>query len=165
MAPPGWVEECLSGPVDGHAVPNRAKTSQSKGILKGYGQVQWSETRYAADGLVYLGQSRVPVVARPFAPGQHGQSMRKKSSVYGQQLLDKQKIRCITGCSNGRCGAPSRAQRMGGVTGTNLLMLLETRLDCTVPPWLCEYDSGARQLVGHGHIRVDGRRWTSRRSR
>jgi small subunit ribosomal protein S4 len=81
-------------------------------------------------------------------------------SVYGQQLKDKQKIRMHYGLLERQMrNTFYRAQRMGGVTGTNLLMLLESRLDCVV------YRLGfapsipaARQLVVHGHVRVDGKK-------
>lgn len=86
--------------------------------------------------------------------------MRRKLSVYGQQLLDKQKLRMHYGILEKQMRRTfSEAQRMGGVTGTNLLMLLESRLDCIV------YRLGfaptifaARQLVNHGHILIDGKR-------
>ncbi len=84
--------------------------------------------------------------------------MRRKMSVYGQQLQDKQKIRMHYGLMERQMRRTfAEAQRMGGVTGSNLLMLLESRLDSVV------YRLGfaptmraARQLVSHGHIEVDG---------
>lgn len=86
--------------------------------------------------------------------------MRRKLSVYGQQLLEKQKIRTHYGLLERQMRKVFKeAQRMGGVTGTNLLMLLESRLDCVVhrlgyaPSILA-----ARQLVGHGHILVNGKK-------
>jgi len=111
-------------------------------------------------GSCIWGSPKCPSLKRPYAPGQHGQSMRRKMSVYGQQLLDKQKIRMHYGLLERQMRRVfEKAQRMGGVTGTNLLMLLETRLDCTV------YRLGfaptipaARQLVSHGHILVDGKK-------
>lgn len=111
-------------------------------------------------GSCIWGSPKCPSLRRPFAPGQHGQNMRKKSSVYGQQLLDKQKIRMHYGLLERQMRRTfERAQRMGGVTGTNLLMLLETRLDCTVYRLgFANTIQGARQLVGHGHIRVDGKK-------
>jgi small subunit ribosomal protein S4 len=81
-------------------------------------------------------------------------------SVYGQQLLEKQKIRMHYGLLEKQMRKTfAEAQRMGGVTGTNLLMLLESRLDCVVyrmgfAPSIC----AARQLVGHGHILVNGKK-------
>lgn len=81
-------------------------------------------------------------------------------SVYGQQLLDKQKIRTHYGLMERQMRRTyEKAQRMGGVTGTNLLMLLESRLDTII------YRLGfaatmpaARQIVSHGHILVDGKK-------
>jgi small subunit ribosomal protein S4 len=98
-------------------------------------------------------------VKRPFSPGQHGQNMRRKLSVYGQQLLEKQKIRMHYGLLERQMSKTFKeAQRMGGVTGTNLLMLLESRLDSVVyrlgfAPTI----ASARQLVNHGHILIDGK--------
>jgi len=86
--------------------------------------------------------------------------MRRKMSVYGQQLLDKQKIRTHYGLMERQMRRTfAEAQRMGGVTGTNLLMLLESRLDCIV--YRCGWAPSipaARQLVNHGHIQVDGKK-------
>ena len=106
------------------------------------------------------GSAKCPSNKRPFAPGQHGQNMRRKMSVYGQQLLEKQKIRMHYGLLEKQMRKTfAEAQRMGGVTGTNLLMLLESRLDCIV--YRMGYAasiSAARQLVGHGHILVNGKK-------
>jgi small subunit ribosomal protein S4 len=106
------------------------------------------------------GDPKCPAVKRPFPPGQHGQNMRRKQSVYGQQLLEKQRIRTHYGLQERQMRRTfAQAQRMGGVTGTNLLLLLESRLDSVV------YRLGfaptiwaARQLVNHGHIAVDGQK-------
>lgn len=111
-------------------------------------------------GSCIWGSAKCPANRRPFAPGQHGQNIRRKLSVYGQQLLDKQKIRTHYGLLERQMRKTfAEAQRMGGVTGTNLLMLLESRLDSVV------YRLGfaptvwsARQLVNHGHIVVDGKK-------
>ena len=105
------------------------------------------------------GSPKCPSVKRPFPPGQHGQTARRKKSVFGRQLLDKQKIRMHYGLLERQMRKTfERAQQMGGVTGTNLLMLLESRLDCVV------YRLGfaasipaARQLVVHRHVMVDGK--------
>ncbi len=106
------------------------------------------------------GSPKCPSVKRPYAPGQHGQNMRRKMSVYGSQLQDKQKIRTHYGLMERQMRKVFKeAQRMGGVTGTNLLMLLESRLDCVVNRLgFAPTISSARQLVGHGHILVDGNR-------
>jgi len=109
-------------------------------------------------GSCIWGSAKCPSIRRPFAPGQHGQNIRRKLSVYGQQLLEKQKIRTHYGLLERQMRKTfTEAQRMGGVTGTNLLMLLESRLDSVVfrlgfAPTIWS----ARQLVNHGHILVDG---------
>ncbi len=109
-------------------------------------------------GSCIWGNAKCPSAKRPYAPGQHGQNMRRKLSVYGKQLLDKQKIRTHYGLLERQMRKTyAEAQRMGGVTGTNLLMLLESRLDVIVFRFgFAPTISAARQLVNHGHIQVDG---------
>jgi len=98
---------------------------------------------------------------RSHGPGQHGPNQtRRKVSDYGQQLIEKQKLRHTYGLLEKQFRRTFRkAQQMRGVTGENLLSLLETRLDsiafragfgCTLMQ--------ARQLVNHGHLKVNGRR-------
>ncbi|MBW2473712.1 MAG: 30S ribosomal protein S4 [Deltaproteobacteria bacterium] len=98
---------------------------------------------------------------RSHGPGQHGPNQaRRKVSDYGQQLVEKQKLRHTYGLLEKQFRRTFRkAQQMRGVTGDNLLSLLETRLDsiafrvgfgCTLMQ--------ARQLVNHGHLKVNGRR-------
>lgn len=98
---------------------------------------------------------------RSHGPGQHGSNQaRRKVSDYGQQLVEKQKLRHTYGLLEKQFRRTFRkAQQMRGVTGDNLLNLLETRLDsiafragfgCTLMQ--------ARQLVNHGHLKVNGRR-------
>lgn len=110
-------------------------------------------------GSCIWGSPKCPSIKRPFAPGQHGQAARRKMSVYGQQLLEKQKIRMHYGLLERQMRKTfERAQRMGGVTGTNLLMLLESRLDCII--YRLGFAStipAARQLVVHGHVLVNGK--------
>jgi small subunit ribosomal protein S4 len=99
------------------------------------------------------------VERRNYAPGQHGQK-RSKRSDYGLQLREKQKVKRIYGILERQFkGYFQKAERQHGVTGENLLRFLERRLDNVV------YRSGfaasrtqARQLVLHGHIKVNGRR-------
>lgn len=103
---------------------------------------------------------KCPSVNRPVPPGQHGANRRGKLSVYGQQLLDKQKIRMHYGLLEKQMRRVfAEAQRQGGVTGTNLLALLESRLDCVVYRlgWAKSIPQ-ARQLVNHCHFVVDGRK-------
>ena len=96
---------------------------------------------------------------RGYAPGQHGQG-RKKSSEYGLQLRAKQTARRFYGIQENQFHHYFEvAERKQGVTGDNLLQILESRLDNVV------YRSGfassrieARQLVGHGHFEVNGKR-------
>ena len=96
---------------------------------------------------------------RAYAPGQHGQA-RKKMSEYGLQLREKQKTRRYYGVLEGQFeGYYEMAVKKAGITGENLLTILETRLDNAV------YRLGwgtsrpeARQLVKHGHFEVNGQR-------
>jgi len=94
-------------------------------------------------------------------PGQHGSSQqRRKVSEYGLQLVEKQKLRNSFGLLEKQFRRTfDRARQQKGVTGDNLLILLESRLDNVV------YRGGfsstrmqARQLVNHGHLTVNGRR-------
>ena len=96
---------------------------------------------------------------RAFAPGQHGQS-KKKMSEYGIQLREKQKARRIYGVLEGQFEAYfDKAERQKGVTGENLLVLLERRLDNVVfRLGMASSRTEARQLVRHGHFLVNGKR-------
>lgn len=106
------------------------------------------------------GSPRCPSTSRPHPPGQHGQNQRRKRSVYGMQLLQKQKIRTHYGLMERQMRKTfALAKKMGGVTGTNLLMLLESRLDCVVYRMgFSNTVPGARQLVAHGHLQVNGKK-------
>ncbi|MDI7275791.1 MAG: 30S ribosomal protein S4, partial [Anaerolineae bacterium] len=105
---------------------------------------------------------KCPVSRRSYAPGLHGRrgQFRRKVSDYGLQLREKQKARRIYGVLEAQFRRYfSEAERQAGVTGTNLLRMLEQRLDNVV------YRLGfgasrnqARQQVLHGHIEVNGRR-------
>ena len=98
------------------------------------------------------------VERRAYPPGQHGQG-RRKMSAYGLQLREKQKLRKIYGVVERQFrGYFENAERLPGVTGENLLQLLERRLDNAVYRFgFAGSRSQARQLVGHGHFRVNGR--------
>ncbi len=97
---------------------------------------------------------------KPHPPGQHGPRMRRKVSEYGLGLNEKQKLRYLYGLTEKqfrRTFEKAKAQR--GVTGEIFLQLLESRVDAVV------YSLGfartrrmARQLVAHGHIKVNGRK-------
>ena len=104
--------------------------------------------------------SKCVFTVRPTPPGQHGQARQRKMSEYGIQLREKQKCRRAYGILESQFSKYyEMAANMRGVTGENLLCLLETRLDNVV------YRIGfgasraeARQLVLHGHIRVNGKK-------
>ncbi|MBM4284796.1 MAG: 30S ribosomal protein S4 [Deltaproteobacteria bacterium] len=95
---------------------------------------------------------------RNYPPGQHGQG-RAKISDYGLQLREKQRVKRMYGILEKQFrGYFEKAERMKGVTGTNLLVLLERRLDNVVYRLgYANSRSQARQLVRHNHILVDGR--------
>lgn len=96
---------------------------------------------------------------RAYAPGQHGQS-RKKPTEYGIQLREKQKARRIYGVLEGQFRRYFvEAARQKGMTGENLLRLLERRLDNVVfQLGFATSRPEARQLVRHGHFTVNGKR-------
>ena len=94
-------------------------------------------------------------------PGQHGRNVRRAKLIgYGEQLREKQKVKRIYGMLERQFRLYfERAVRMKGVTGENLLALLERRLDNVV--YRLGYSTSrpqARQLVNHGHIQVNGRK-------
>lgn len=95
---------------------------------------------------------------KPYAPGIHGTSRRKKLSEYGIQLEEKQKARLMYGLTEKQFKRTfEKASKMKGIAGENLLKLLESRLDNIVYRMgLSNTRRGARQLVNHGHIVVDG---------
>ncbi len=94
-----------------------------------------------------------------YPPGMHGQNRkRKKVSEYGTQLTEKQKAKAIYGILEKQFSVTyKRAVSMGGITGENLLKLLECRLDNVVYRLgIAPTRAAARQLVGHRHITVNG---------
>ena len=103
--------------------------------------------------------AKCSVGRRAYAPGQHGQE-RKKISDYGVQLREKQKLRRIYGILERQfAGYFSLAERKKGITGQNLLQILETRLDNVV--FRLGFGASrkeARQLVRHGHFQVNGKK-------
>lgn len=106
------------------------------------------------------GLTRKSKEKRPYPPGQHGQSRKKRPSAFGMQLSEKQKLCFNYGVSETqmrRLFAEARARK--GVTGSHLLELLERRLDNIVfRAGLAPTIPAARQLVNHGHVRVNERR-------
>ena len=96
---------------------------------------------------------------RSYAPGQHGQG-RKKSSEYGNQLREKQKCKRFYGLQETQFrNLFEKAAAKKGITGDNLLIMLETRLDNVVfRMGLASSRKEARQLVTHGHFTVNGKK-------
>jgi small subunit ribosomal protein S4 len=97
---------------------------------------------------------------RNYAPGQHGQQRRTKLSEYGLQLREKQKVKRAYGLHETQFRSFfQKASRSKGVTGAELLVLLERRLDNVVYRMgFADSRVQARQLVRHGHMQVNGRR-------
>jgi len=102
--------------------------------------------------------AKCPIERRPYAPGMHGQNRRTKVSDYGMQLREKQKVKRIYGLQEKQFhGYYEDASRMPGVTGLNLLHLLESRLDTIVYRMgVASSRTEARQLVRHKQIKVNG---------
>ena len=100
------------------------------------------------------------IAKRPYAPGQHGNKGSKKLSNYGVQLQEKQKLRFMYGLNEKQFHSTfEKAGKMKGVHGDNLFKLLESRLDNLV--YRLGFSTtrrGARQLVNHGHITVNGKK-------
>ena len=97
---------------------------------------------------------------KPYRPGQHGQARRRRPSNYGIQLREKQKIKIMYGLLEKQFRAYfSKAEKMKGETGTNLMQLLERRLDNVVYRLgFASTRSQARQLVNHAHFLVNNRK-------
>lgn len=95
---------------------------------------------------------------RPYAPGQHGPTQRKKLSEYGIQLQEKQKLRHMYGVNERQFRRIfDDAGKLSGILGENFMILLESRLDNLVYRLgLARTRRGARQLVNHGHVTVNG---------
>jgi small subunit ribosomal protein S4 len=105
---------------------------------------------------------KCPMERRAYPPGQHGpaQQRRRKQSDYAVQLREKQKVKRIYGMSEKQFRSLfERANHVPGVTGENLVIALETRLDNVVfRMGFAQSRSQARQLVRHKHVQVNGRR-------
>ena len=97
---------------------------------------------------------------KPYAPGIHGSKKAKKLSNYGVQLQEKQKVRFMYGLNEKQFKKTFEdAGKMKGVHGENLFKLLESRLDNLVYRiGFATTRRGARQLVNHGHITVNGKK-------
>lgn len=111
-------------------------------------------------GVLLAGSARA-FEHKPYAPGQHGpKGSRRKISEYGTALAEKQKLRFQYGVLERQFRRYfETALKTRGITGLILLQILETRLDNIVYRLgFSKTRAGARQLVGHGHIAVNGRK-------
>ena len=107
-------------------------------------------------------KEKCAIERRGYPPGQHGQRRGRRSLNYGPQLREKQKVKRIYGVLESQFrNYFKEAERRKGITGENLLILLERRLDNVVYSLgFASSRSQARQLVRHGHIEVEGRKVT-----
>ena len=105
-------------------------------------------------------ESGKDIAKRPTVPGMHGGKRMKKLSNYGVQLQEKQKVRFMYGLTEKQFkNTFEKAGKMKGIHGQNLLKLLESRLDNLVYRiGFASTRRGARQLVNHGHILVNGKK-------
>ena len=117
----------------------------------------WKKSRRLGISLTGTGKE---LERRPYAPGDHGPTQRKKISEYGLQLQEKQKLRYMYGINERQFRTIfDRAGKMKGVHGENFMILLASRLDAVVYQLgLARTRRQARQLVNHGHVTVDGGR-------
>ena len=96
---------------------------------------------------------------RGYAPGDHGQAHKKQRSDYGVQLREKQKLKRLYGLLEKQFrGYFEKADQQKGITGTNLLIFLERRMDNMIfRMGLCNSRVEARQLISHGHFLINGK--------
>jgi len=122
------------------------------------------EAKYKLDrrmGENIWGRPKSPVNRREYGPGQHGQRRKQKLSDYGVQLKAKQKLRGYYGNISEKQfrGIYQEAIRMKGDSGAHMIGLLERRLDAVVyRAKFAPTPFASRQLINHGHIRVNGKR-------
>lgn len=105
-------------------------------------------------------ESGKDMAKRPYGPGQHGKDRKRKPSNYSLQLQEKQKVKFIYGLTEKQFKRTfDDAGKLKGVHGEDLLKLLESRLDNLVYRiGFASTRRGARQLVNHGHITVNGKK-------
>ena len=107
------------------------------------------------------GRPKSPFNKRAYGPGQHGQTKTSKPSDYGIQLQAKQKLKAYYGNMNERQfrNIYKKANMLKGDTSENLIALLERRLDAVI--YRAKFSTtifSARQLINHGHVRVNGKK-------
>lgn len=115
----------------------------------------WKKSRRLGFSILETGEE---LTRRNYVPGQHGNARRAKLTNYGIQLQEKQRIRHTYQLSEKQFyNTYVKASKRKGASGENLLIMLESRLDNLVYRMgLARTRRGARQLVNHGHILVDG---------
>ena len=111
-------------------------------------------------GYCLYSNPKCPAVKRPYPPGHRANNRRKKKSSYGEQLLEKQKLRLTYGLMEKQFYRTfEKASRMHGNTADNFLILLESRLMTLVERMgMARTIFDARQLINHGHVTINGRR-------
>ena len=109
-------------------------------------------------GIPIFGPSKY-LERRNYGPGVHGPKSRRKTTEYGEGLIEKQKLKYYYGLLERQFrGVYEKALRRRGVTGEQMLQILETRLDNVVfHLGFANTRAAARQMVGHGHVAVNGR--------
>jgi small subunit ribosomal protein S4 len=122
-----------------------------------YTNSTWKQSRHLNFSTLESGDE---LKRRPYGPGQHGQDRKRKPSEYGTQLLEKQKLRELYGVSERQFRRLFViAKKDKTVTGLAFFRILESRLDNLVYRMgFARTRAGARQLVNHGHILVNGKK-------
>lgn len=117
----------------------------------------WKRSRHLGFSILETGDE---LKKRPYGPGQHGQDRKRKSSEYGLQLLEKQKLRSLYGVSERQFRRLFLiAKKDPTVTGLAFFRILESRLDNLVfRMGFARSRAAARQLVAHGHVLVNGKK-------
>ena len=117
----------------------------------------WKQSRRLGFSTLETGKE---LAKRPYGPGQHGNDRRKKLSEYGKQLTEKQKLRQMYGVNERQFRRLFMiALKSKEVTGVAFMKLLESRLDNLVfRMGFARTRRGARQLVNHGHVLVNGKK-------
>ncbi|MDO5330663.1 MAG: 30S ribosomal protein S4 [Bacillota bacterium] len=117
----------------------------------------WKKSRHLGFSVLENGEE---LKKRPYGPGQHGQDRKRKASEYGSQLLEKQKLKNLYGVNERQFRRLFvLAKKDPNVTGLAFFRILESRLDNLVYRMgFARTRAGARQLVNHGHILVNGKK-------
>ncbi len=122
-----------------------------------YTKSTWKKSRHLNFSVLETGEE---LKKRPYGPGQHGNDRKRKASEYGSQLLEKQKLRNLYGINERQFRRLFLiAKKDPTVTGLAFFRILESRLDNLVYRMgFARSRAGARQLVNHGHILVNGKK-------